>query len=146
MSLFALPILLSAFLLFQVQPIIAKAILPWFGGSPAVWTTSMMFFQVLLFGGYVYAHRVATSLSSRAQARVHLLLLFAALTTLPLSVDPAWKPTGAEAPAPRILVLLAASDQLLADLHTEAALGWVGVIVGGAVLLSALVVPRRAVV
>ena len=109
MSLFALPILLSAFLLFQVQPIVAKAILPWFGGSPAVWTTSMMFFQVLLFGGYVYAHRVATSLSSRAQARVHLLLLFAALTTLPLGVDPAWKPTGAEAPAPRILALLAAS-------------------------------------
>src|SRR5262245_17299226 len=109
MSLFVLPILLSAFLLFQVQPITAKAILPWFGGSPAVWTTSMMFFQVLLFAGYVYAHRFATSCSSRAQALFHLLLLFAALTTLPLGVDPAWKPSGAEAPAPRILALLAVS-------------------------------------
>ena len=48
--------LLSAFLLFQVQPLISKFILPWFGGGPGVWTTCMLFFQVLLFGGYAYAH------------------------------------------------------------------------------------------
>ena len=47
----------SAFLLFQVQPLISKFILPWFGGSPAVWTAAMLFFQVVLFGGYLYAHR-----------------------------------------------------------------------------------------
>ena len=53
---FAFVITLSAFLLFQVQPIIGKFILPWFGGSPAVWTTCMLFFQCLLFAGYAYAH------------------------------------------------------------------------------------------
>ena len=53
---YPLTIFLSAFLLFQVQPLIGKFILPWFGGSPAVWTTCMLFFQVLLLGGYAYAH------------------------------------------------------------------------------------------
>src|ERR1700760_3851406 len=54
--LFAATILLSAFLLFQVQPLIAKLILPWFGGSAAVWTSCMLFFQMALLGGYAYAH------------------------------------------------------------------------------------------
>ena len=54
--LFAATILLSAFLLFQVQPLIAKLILPWFGGSAAVWTSCMLFFQLALLGGYAYAH------------------------------------------------------------------------------------------
>ena len=53
---FALTILTSAFLLFQVEPLISKVILPWFGGSPAVWTTCLLFFQTLLFLGYTYAH------------------------------------------------------------------------------------------
>ncbi len=53
---FAATIFVSAFLLFQVQPLVSKYILPWFGGSPAVWTTCMLFFQTLLFGGYAYAH------------------------------------------------------------------------------------------
>ena len=53
---YAATIFLSAFLLFQVQPLVSKYILPWFGGSPAVWTTCMLFFQTLLFGGYAYAH------------------------------------------------------------------------------------------
>jgi len=57
---FAVTIFLSAFLLFQVQPLIARYILPWFGGTPAVWTTSMLFFQVMLLGGYGYAHVLAT--------------------------------------------------------------------------------------
>ena len=59
---YAVTIFISAFLLFQVQPLIAKFILPWFGGSPAVWTTSMLFFQVFLLGGYVYAHLSTTYL------------------------------------------------------------------------------------
>ena len=56
MPLHAATIFVSAFLLFQVQPIISKKILPWFGGSPAVWTTCVLFFQMLLLGGYSYAH------------------------------------------------------------------------------------------
>ena len=62
---YAATIFLSAFLLFQVQPLISKYILPWFGGTPAVWTTCMVFFQVLLLGGYTYAHLVATKLGQR---------------------------------------------------------------------------------
>jgi hypothetical protein len=60
MRLFALPIFFSAFLLFQVQPLIGKYILPWFGSSPSVWTTSLLFFQVVLLVGYAYAHYVAS--------------------------------------------------------------------------------------
>jgi hypothetical protein len=109
MSAFGLPILLSAFLLFQVQPMAAKAILPWFGGSPAVWTTSMLFFQTLLLAGYLYADRLIRILAPRAQTRVHLLLLATTIFALPLGIDAAWKPIGTEAPVPRILALLAAS-------------------------------------
>jgi hypothetical protein len=59
-ALFALTIFVSAFLLFQVQPMVSKAILPWFGGGPAVWTAAMLFFQCALFGGYLYAHGLAS--------------------------------------------------------------------------------------
>src|ERR1700756_431658 len=69
--LFGLTILLGAFLLFQVQPLIAKLILPWFGGSAAVWTSCMLFFQIALLGGYAYAHWV-NGLTGRKQAFVHL--------------------------------------------------------------------------
>src|SRR6266446_2867534 len=72
--LFAATILLSAFLLFQVQPLIAKLILPWFGGSAAVWTSCMLFFQVALLGGYAYAHWINRQ-SGRVQTIVHLCLL-----------------------------------------------------------------------
>ena len=64
MAAYALTVFLSSFLLFQVQPIIGKYILPWFGGSPAVWTTCMLFFQVALLAGYGYAH-----LASRMEGR-----------------------------------------------------------------------------
>src|SRR4051794_12997010 len=69
---YALAIFVIAFLLFQVQPLIGKFILPWFGGTPAVWTTCLLFFQMLLFGGYAYAHLVASHLAPRKQAFVHL--------------------------------------------------------------------------
>ena len=62
MPLFAATILLSAFLLFLVQPIIAKQILPWFGGSSAVWITCLVFFQVVLLAGYTYAHLITRHL------------------------------------------------------------------------------------
>ena len=74
-ALFALTIFVSAFLLFQVQPMVSKAILPWFGGGPAVWTAAMLFFQCALFGGYLYAHGLASLKSVRHQAIIHIVLL-----------------------------------------------------------------------
>ena len=100
--------LLSAFLLFQVQPIISKYILPWFGGSPGVWTTCMLFFQIVLFAGYAYAHTL-TLLPRKWQGVLHGLLLGAAIAMLPIAPGDAWKPTGEEDPALRILLLLLAS-------------------------------------
>jgi hypothetical protein len=107
MSLYWLTILLSAFLLFQVQPIIAKAILPWFGGSSAVWSTCMLFFQAVLLLGYVYAHWLHEKLSPRRQAIVHTAALSVSLAALPILPDPAWKAAGAANPSLRILALLA---------------------------------------
>jgi hypothetical protein len=109
MLVFAMTIFTGAFLLFQVQPLIAKYILPWFGGGPGVWTVCMLFFQVLLLGGYAYAHCISKWLKPRAQAIVHILLLAAALALLPITPGDAWKPTTAQNPTVRILLLLAAS-------------------------------------
>ena len=107
--LYAITILLSAFLLFQVQPIIAKMILPWFGGSAAVWTTCMLFFQLLLVGGYAYSHWSIRALKPRTQTLVHLALLVAGIAALPILPDASWKPHGEADPSLRILGLLAAS-------------------------------------
>src|ERR1700733_2145545 len=106
--LFALTILLSAFLLFQVQPLIAKLILPWFGGSAAVWTSCMLFFQMALLGGYAYAHWV-TGQNGRKQTAIHLVLLALSFLSLPILPSPGWKPQGGEDPLLRILGLLAAT-------------------------------------
>jgi hypothetical protein len=97
--------LLSAFLLFQVQPVISKFILPWFGGSPGVWTTCMLFFQIVLFAGYAYAHAL-TRLRPRTQFVIHGALMLGALIMLPIAPGDAWKPVGNEDPAGRILWLL----------------------------------------
>ena len=99
---------LSAFLIFQVQPMIGKHILPWFGGTPAVWTTCLLFFQTLLLAGYAYAHLSVSKLSGRWQASVHVVLLLLALTAsiLPAST---WKPRGDEYPLLRIALMLLAS-------------------------------------
>lgn len=105
---FGVTILLGAFLLFQVQPLIAKLILPWFGGSAAVWTSCMLFFQVALLGGYAYAHWVNAQ-PGRRQTVIHLGLLALSLLSLPILPNPAWKPHGAEDPLLRILGLLAAT-------------------------------------
>ncbi len=102
---YAATVFLSAFLLFQVQPLIGKAILPWFGGSPAVWTTCMLVFQVLLFGGYAYAHLTTQYVSPARQGWLHLALLAVALVLLPVMPDPSWKPTGSDAPVLRIILL-----------------------------------------
>ena len=106
---YAATIFLSAFLLFQVQPLVSKYILPWFGGSPAVWTTCMLFFQSLLFGGYAYAHFVSQRLAARAQATLHLVVILTALVFLRVVPDASWKPTDSSDPIGRILLLLSVS-------------------------------------
>ncbi len=106
---FAAATLLGAFLLFQVQPLVGKFILPWFGGATAVWTTCMLFFQIALFGGYAYSHLMVGRLSLRSQVVVHCLLLLAAVAVLPIVPSSAWKPTGDAAPTLVILLLLTAT-------------------------------------
>jgi len=106
---YGLTIFLSAFLLFQVQPMIGKMILPWFGGSASVWTTCMLFFQMTLLLGYLYSHWVVRFLAPRKQSLIHIGLLLASLALLPISPSEAWKPTGAENPTLRILGLLLVS-------------------------------------
>ena len=103
---FGVTILISAFLLFQVQPLVSKAILPWFGGCPAVWTTCMLFFQTLLFGGYLYAHLLQRWLAPRSQVAVHLLVVLTALVLLPILPGPDSKPVDSSYPTWHILVLL----------------------------------------
>src|SRR5262245_15945145 len=109
MFLYALTILVSAFLLFQVQPVIAKIILPWFGGSAAVWTTCMLFFQLVLLLGYFYSHALIRYLRPRTQAIVHCGMLLLSALALPILPNLGWKPTGSEEPTTRILGLLAAT-------------------------------------
>ncbi|HAM49316.1 MAG TPA: hypothetical protein DCP92_00940 [Nitrospiraceae bacterium] len=102
-------IFLSAFLLFQIQPMIAKMILPWFGGSAAVWITAMLFFQTALLIGYLYAHWSIRSLSPKTQATVHAFLLGTSFLLLPVTPAVSWKPTGSEKPLICILGLLTVS-------------------------------------
>jgi hypothetical protein len=104
---FATTIFTSAFLLFLVQPLIGKFILPWFGGSPSVWTTCMLIFQALLFLGYGYAHALSR-FSPRWQTIIHVALLIGAICTLPITPDASWKPTEIANPAWQIIWMLSA--------------------------------------
>jgi hypothetical protein len=115
MAVFALTIFLSAFLLFQVQLILGKYILPWFGGTPGVWTTCLLVFQVLLLGGYVYAHALARRLRPRSQRVVHGALVAVSVAVLgllalwwrsPILPGIGWKPTGVGDPTWRIIAIL----------------------------------------
>jgi hypothetical protein len=106
---YSLTIFLSAFLLFQIQPLIGKFILPWFGGTPGVWTTCMLVFQILLFGGYLYAHLTVSRLSPRAQAFLHTALLLVAVLALPIIPNMGWKPSGDVEPISRIVLVLGAT-------------------------------------
>ena len=98
---------LSAFLLFLVQPLIAKQILPWFGGSSAVWTTCMLFFQGALLLGYAYSDVSPRALGPKRQPKLHMLLALLALVVLPIIAPESLKPAGGEEPISRILMLLA---------------------------------------
>jgi hypothetical protein len=99
-------IFLSAFLLFQVQPMVGKLVLPWFGGSAGVWTTCLLFFQILLLLGYLYSHLVVRHLSHQGQIRLHGGLLLAALFTLPLRLHPFFRPSSGTEPLGHLLGLL----------------------------------------
>ena len=99
MILYATAIFLGAFLLFLVQPIIAKQILPWFGGSAAVWATCMVFFQMVLLIGYAYADFTTRRLTPKRQVILHVALLALSLLVLPITPDVAWKPQGEENPS-----------------------------------------------
>jgi spermidine synthase len=107
---FALTIFTSAFLLFQVQPLLSKQILPWFGGSPAVWTTAMLFFQTLLCLGYLYAHALAKVPSRQTQARIHVVLLVvAALLASRVLPGTELRPESPDSPVFQVLLILGAS-------------------------------------
>jgi len=104
---YGVTIFISAFLLFQVQPLFGRLILPWFGGSSATWTTCLLCFQALLLGGYSYAHLSVSRLTPRQQRNAQMALLVLGLLFLPIIPSEAWKPTGLESPALRILGVLA---------------------------------------
>ena len=107
---FAIAIFVSAFLLFQVQPIVARYILPWFGGSPAVWTVCMLFFQAGLLCGYSYARWLSKYIRPNLQPVLHLGLLAVSLLMLPITPSDDWMPTGGNAnPTLYILALLLVS-------------------------------------
>ena len=107
--LYAATIFASGFLLFSVQPLIARQILPWFGGSSGVWTTCLMFFQLVLVAGYAYSNWTTRHLSPRAQSALHIGLLAASVIALPIVASPGWKPAGEGEPTWRILGLLLAT-------------------------------------
>ncbi len=104
--LYALTIFLSAFLLFQVQPIIARIILPWFGGSASVWTVCLLFFQLVLLLGYLYAHGSIRYLPPLWQRRVHIVLLVVSVLTLHMIPAQSLRPHGGDEPTVHILLLL----------------------------------------
>jgi SAM-dependent methyltransferase len=109
MLLHAATIFVSAFLLFLVQPLLAKQILPWFGGASIVWTLCMVFFQLVLLLGYAYAHWLSSHVRGEKQAYIHIALLALSLVFLPVMASPEWKPTGDDNPVVRILLLLFAT-------------------------------------
>lgn len=110
MPAFVITVFLGALLIFQVQPILGRYILPWFGGGPGVWTTCLMFFQVLLLGGYAYAHWLVTALSPSKQRTVHFSLLAVSLLALPIAPNAeTWKLTIEGDPTWHILALLMVS-------------------------------------
>src|SRR5713226_1937619 len=112
---YGITIFVSAFLLFQVQLILGKYFLPWFGGTPAMWTTCMFFFQTLLLAGYAYAHALANWFSPRTQSYLHSALLFTSLVVLaflavmwgtPITPSANWRPHSGDHPVWSLTVLL----------------------------------------
>ncbi len=107
--LFSLCTFLSALLLFSVQPLIAKAILPWYGGSAGVWNCCQFFFQAVLLLGYTYAHFSVTRTHAARQRNLHWAAMAASLAFLPILPSLAWKPTAGQDPSLQVLLTLIAS-------------------------------------
>lgn len=107
--LFASTLLVSAGLLFLVQPMFAKMVLPRLGGTPAVWNTCMVFYQAVLLAGYLYAHLATRWLGTRRQAMVHLGLLLLPWLVLPIGMVSNWTPPSGENPIPWLLLLMSIS-------------------------------------
>ena len=107
MVLLATTAFVSALLGFLVQPILGQYILPWYGGSPGVWTSCLLFFQGALLLGYVYARFIARRFDSRVGALVHVALCTLSLIVLPIEPSASWKPVDASDPTFQILGLLA---------------------------------------
>src|SRR6266545_5762097 len=107
--LYSVTMFAGATLLFVVQPMVGKMILPLLGGTPAVWSTCMVFFQAALLGGYAYAHASTSWLSVRRQMLLHLALLALPLAVLPLAVNPALLRGGESNPILDVLLLLSLS-------------------------------------
>ena len=105
-TLFAVTLFLAGAMLFLVQPMFARMVLPLFGGSPAVWNTAMVFYQVTLLAGYLYAHGSRRWLSARQQVALHVIVLALPLLLLPIGILQAWIPAGGENPVPALLGLL----------------------------------------
>ena len=101
--------ILSAFLLFQVEPLIAKLVLPWFGGGASVWSVCLLFFQTVLLLGYLYAHLITSHYKPSTQAVIHGTLVLLSLLALPLALPGALRPMGSDDPSFQILLVLAAS-------------------------------------
>jgi SAM-dependent methyltransferase len=135
---YAFSVLFSAFLLFQVQPMIGKYILPWFGGTPTVWSTVLLFFQVLLTAGYGYAYWLLERMRGRRQGIVHLVFLGISLGVLavtamvwpsPLTPDAGWRPQGSDLPIwgiIRILTVAVAIPYLLLASNSTLMQAWFG--------------------
>ena len=108
-SLYGFTLFLSAGLLFLVQPMFGKMVLPRFGGAPAVWNTCQVFFQASLLAGYIYAHLLSTRLSLRRQVLLHAVVVLLPLVSLPIALAAGWQPSGDASPVPALLGLLAVS-------------------------------------
>ena len=108
-ALFSATLFLSAALLFWVQPMIAKMLLPLLGGGPSVWNTCMVFFQAALLAGYGYAHVATKWLGLRRQAGLHVLWLLVPAVSMPIGIAVTWTPQGQENPAWLLLGVLVVS-------------------------------------
>ena len=106
--LFAGAIFASAFLIFGVQPMVGKHVLPWFGGAPAVWMTCLAFYQTALFAGYAYAHWLVSKVPLRGQPWLHALFFVGSLAVLPVLPGAEWKPEPGADAGLRILAMLSA--------------------------------------
>ena len=101
--LFVVAILASAFLIFLVQPMVGKRILPWFGGVPSVWTLCLAFYQTTLFFGYAYAHLLVRFATPKLQLGIHAIFIVAALAAMPVLPGDTWKPIG-QAASPSLYI------------------------------------------